>query len=165
MCCCNRTGGSLQPLLTTGLSLFLPVRPGRHRRGCDLALFFTLRSPCVRCWSGKRLFPEVLHCGRGAGSAPAGRLRSAPGAGRARLLPARRARLLCQLLALPQASAGNWHRFCTFYTSHCLALHVCFSNSCCGGWRVYDFQTMITQHWELDQVASCCGRMNVPWLW
>lgn len=112
---------------TSSVSL-CPGGLGRGSRGGDLAVLLTLRCRCVRCGCGRRVLPAVLHLGPGPGSPAAGRLRSPQGAGRARLLPSRWARVLRELLALPQASVACGTRSLPG-SKHKIAPGVCTSSN------------------------------------
>lgn len=93
------------PAHTSCVSLS-PGGLGRGSCGGDLAVLLALRCRCVRGGCGGRVLPAVLCPGAGCGSPAAGRLRSPQGPGTIRLLPSRWARVLRELLALPQASAA-----------------------------------------------------------
>lgn len=91
---------------------------GRGSCGGDLSVLLALRCRCVRCGCGRRLHPEVLCPGPGCGSPAPGRLRSPQGSGTIRLFPSRWARVLRELLALPQASAACGTRSLPGLTGH-----------------------------------------------
>lgn len=110
--CCEQPTGPQQalpawgaPAHTSSVSL-CPGGLGRGSRGGDLAVLLALRCRRVRRGCGRRVLPAVLHPGPDSGSAAAGWLRSPQGTSRTRLLPSCWARVLRELLALPQASAA-----------------------------------------------------------
>lgn len=167
LCCWNRTGGSLQPPAHSRFVSFSPSLPGEMLPWVWLRSLFHSSIPVCSLLVWKAAFPwsaplrprRWLCTGRAAPfpSGPQPSSRSPRTAGPSTPSAARPSTGECWELA-PVLHV---------YTSCCLALHVRFSNSCCDGWGVcvYNFQKMITRHWELDQVASCCGRMNIHWLW
>lgn len=147
------------------VSVFLPAHVGRGGCRCDIALLFTLRSPRVHCWCGRRLLTQVLHCSRHSSSPPDRRFCSPQSTSWARLLPTQWAAVLRQLLPLPQARAVHKHQCCTLVTSCYSVLNVRFSHST-GVLCMYKFQTSLqTIGTSIGNLTNHWRRTTAHWLW